>query len=49
MRNLQVEEGVPTDDSFVFLVTARSIERRSRESILEELHNIPDLPYLEEL
>ncbi|NLJ69938.1 MAG: MgtC/SapB family protein [Clostridiaceae bacterium] len=49
MRNLQVEEAVPTEDSIAFLVTISSIEKRSRESILEDLHNIPNLLYLEEL
>lgn len=49
MRNLQVEETVPTDENFAFLVTVRSIDKRSRESIIEELHNIPNLLYLEEL
>ncbi|MGI6579843.1 MAG: MgtC/SapB family protein [Saccharofermentanales bacterium] len=49
MRNLQVEEGVPTEHSFAFLVTISSIKKRSRDSILEELHNLPDLLYLEEI
>lgn len=50
MSNLQMDsESVAVSGSIGFVVTIRSIERRSHESVMDSLRHIPDLVFLEEL